>query len=120
PYLGGRSGARSGRAEVKMHPVSICTRHNPTNTTKAGRRLVAAVTRARVRHPSNMGPTFNARTPVKRGISVNATHAFPQSPDTQLPQLPPPPGPPTKLKDMFGPRQRSNRRQRVPPRVSNH
>src|SRR5262245_16492616 len=31
PYLGGISGARSGRAEVKMHPVSIGTRHNPTN-----------------------------------------------------------------------------------------
>src|SRR4029450_1229281 len=32
PYLGGISGARSGRSELKVHPDSICTRHNPTNT----------------------------------------------------------------------------------------
>src|SRR6516164_11012112 len=93
PYLGGISGASSGRVDVKMHPVSIGTRHNPTNTTKTGRRLVDAVTPARVRHSSNMGPTFNARTPVKRGSSVNATHAFPQSPDNQLTILSTPPGP---------------------------
>jgi len=35
---------------------------------------VASVTRARVRHSSNMGPIFNAMTPIKRGISINATH----------------------------------------------
>src|SRR5207245_10183001 len=90
-------------------------RHNPTNRKKTGRRLVAAVTRARVRHSSNMGPTFNARTPVKRGSSVNATHAFPQSPDNQLTILSTQPGPTTQLKDMFGLRQSTGQPRRGRP-----
>src|SRR5262249_54384543 len=60
PYLGGISAARSGRSELNMHPDSICTRDNPINTTKTGRRPLALIAGARVRHPSNMGPTFNA------------------------------------------------------------
>src|SRR5262249_60289456 len=67
PYLGGMSGARSGGAVGKVHANSICTRVNPIKTTKTGRRVLAPAARARVRHPSNMGPTFNAMDPRGHG-----------------------------------------------------
>src|SRR5262249_54143394 len=60
PYLGGISSARSGRSELTVHPDSICTTHNPKKATNTGRRLVALLARARVRDPSNLGPTLNA------------------------------------------------------------